>query len=86
MVVILASIFGSVILLVGLAVWFDIAHEPARREAWVARCQEHGIAEPACRFLYAEMRRQDDNNALASAMTTMAIVNSQAALQRAYGR
>ena len=59
--IVMASICGTLVVLIGLAVWHDVEKEPARKAAWIANCMEHNLSEKACQFQYAEKQWNDDD-------------------------
>jgi hypothetical protein len=79
--IVMGSICGTFVVLIVVAVWYDVAKEPARKAAWIANCMEHNLSEKACQFLYAEKQRNDDDM-----LATMAFINSSVALSRSYGK
>jgi hypothetical protein len=78
--VVMGSICGTLVVLIGLAVWYDVAKEPARKTAWTANCMEHNLSQKACQFLYAEKKRNDG-----AISATMSFINSSVAVSRSYG-
>jgi len=63
--IIMVYIFSGVLIVPIAVASIVIVTEPARRTAFVAKCQETGFSEGQCRSLYGE-RRDADTAALAA--------------------
>jgi hypothetical protein len=69
----MGAVFGGLVLIMVALGWAAVATEPQRRAAYMTRCQEKGSTQEQCRFLYAELQRQDADGAVAISLSAAAL-------------